>query len=133
MAQATRRPLPSIPAVALFTVAAGGATYAVYALAHWAFGTRELGVLLFLGGLTTLLLSWQERAMAHDPRGFMLRFMTGLVIKLIAGLFAIAAILFLLPRGQGVRLALTFAVLYLAYLAFSTMRLTLRSRNLPRA
>lgn len=127
------RGLRSFSAVTLFTLAMGAATYAVYALAKWPFGMPQLGVLLFLGGLTMLLLSWQERAMAKDPRGFMLRFMTGLVLKLIAGLFAVAAILFLLPRAEGVRLALTFALLYLAFLAFSTMRLTLRSRNLPRA
>lgn len=133
MATDDRRSLQSIGAVALFTLAMGAAMYAVYKLAKWPLGWPQVGVLLFLGGLTMLLLAWQERAMARDPRGFMLRFMTGLVIKLIAGLFAVAAILFLLPRTEGVRLALTFSLLYLAFLAFSTMRLTLRSRNLPRA
>ncbi|MCC6838962.1 MAG: hypothetical protein IT230_02260 [Flavobacteriales bacterium] len=133
MTPADQRPQRTLRAVALFTLAAGAATFAVYTLAHWPFGLPELGVLLFLGGVTALLLNWQEGAMAHDPRGFMLRFMTGLVLKLIAGLFAVAALLFLLPRSHGVRLALTFAVLYLGFLAFSTMRLSARSRGLPRS
>lgn len=115
--------------VGLFTVACGGATYAVYQMLHWPFGAGPWAVILFLGALTAVLLLWQERALVLDPKGFMMRFMAGLVVKLLAGLAAVAAILVLLPRDQGLRLSLTFAALYLAFLAFSTVRLSRLSRN----
>lgn len=121
--------MPVWKATLLFTLAAGGATYAVYALAQWAFGPAEVAALLFIGTLSGLLLAWQEKALVTDPRGFMGRFMVGLMVKLLASLFAVAIILFLLPRRQGVVLGLTFAVLYLAFLAFTTVRLSNRSRR----
>lgn len=122
--------MSSWTATALFTLAAGAAAFGVYTLAQWPFGAAEAGSLLFLGTLSGLLLSWQEKGLVTDPRGFMNRFMLGLMVKLLASLFAVAIILFLLPRDKGVRLGLTFAVLYLAYLAFSTIRLSNRSRRM---
>lgn len=116
----------------LFTLAAGAATYALYSLAQWPFGAPQLAVLAFLGALTAVLLAWQEKAMAADPNGFMHRFMLGLVIKMLASLLAVAVILIALPRENAVLLVLTFAVLYLAFLAFSTVRLSGRSRNQSR-
>jgi len=89
-------------------------------------------VLLFLFLLTALLLIRQEGNLSADPRRFTSGFMAGLAIKLLAGAAAVAAILSLLPRDAAVRLTLTFAVLYLAFLAFSTMRLGAVLRNLPR-
>lgn len=116
-------------ATLLFTLAAGAATYAVYTLAQWPFGVAEAGSLLFLGALSGLLLAWQENALVSDPGGFMNRFMLGLMVKLMGSLFAVAIILYLLPRSKGVLLGLTFAVLYLAFLAFTTVRLSNRSRR----
>ena len=125
------RSLRALKASALFTLAAAAATAAVYALAHWPFGLPELAVPLFLGTVASILLAWQEGALETDPRGFMHRFMLGLAMKLLASLAAVALILFLLPRRHGVRLALTFAVLYLVFLAFTTVRLSARPRNRP--
>lgn len=122
----------SLIALLLFTVAAGAATYAICRLAHWPFGMPQLAMLLFLAVLTASLHLWQENAMVSDPKGFMFRFMIGLVLKLIIALVAVVAILMLLPRREAVPLALNFAALYLAFLVFSTVRLSARSRNLPR-
>lgn len=119
-------------AILLFTLAIGAATYAICLLAHWPFGLPQLAILAFLAILTASLHLWQENAMLTDPKGFMFRFMIGLMLKLVSALVAVAAILMLLPRAKAVPLALTFALLYLAFLAFSTVRLSARSRNLPR-
>lgn len=122
----------SLIAVLLFTVAVGAVTYAISMLVHWPFGAPQLAMLVFLAALTASLNLWQENAMVSDPKGFMFRFMIGLVLKLMSALVAVVAILMLLPRGKAVPLALTFAALYLVFLAFSTIRLSARSRNLPR-
>jgi len=116
----------------LFGIAVGAATYAVFRLAHWPFGLSHVAVLFFWTLLSAALQVWQEEGLITDPKGFMLRFMSGLVIKLLVALAAVAAILALLPRERAVPLALLFAVLYLAFLAFSTLRLSSRSRNAPR-
>ncbi|MCO6481862.1 MAG: hypothetical protein J5I62_03605 [Flavobacteriales bacterium] len=119
-------------ASALFTLAAGAATFGIYAVARWPFGWVQVAMLVFLGLLTALLLGWQEQAMQADPRGFMRRFMIGLAVKLGVALLAVALVLFLSPREQAPLLALTFTVLYLAFLAFTTARLGRSSRRLPR-
>ena len=131
---ADHRRLASNPLVAVsaFTLAVGAALYAVSVLAHWSFGMPQLAMLGFLAALTAVLHLWQENGLVEDPRGFMFRFMLGLMIKFAMALVVIAAILLLLPRTRAVPLALTFAALYLAYLAFSTVRLSTRSRNAPR-
>ncbi len=125
-------PNRSLPALAAFSVAAGAATYGVYLLGHWPFGMPQLAMVAFLAVLTGCLLVWQENGLTADPKGFMFRFMIGLVLKLISALVAVVAILLLLPRSRAIPLALTFAALYLAFLAFSTVRLSARSRNAPR-
>jgi len=132
MATDKHLPLGSLTAVTLFSVALGAAMFAVYRLAHWSFGLPQLAVLVFLALLTATLLVWQESGLASDPKGFMFRFMVSLVVKLLVALFATAALLLLLPRERSVPLALTFASLYLAFLVFSTLRLSVRSRNAPR-
>lgn len=132
MAQTGYRPWRTMVPVALFTLAAGAATYGTYQLLGWHFGLPVATVLLFLFLLTALLLIRQEGNLSADPRRFTSGFMAGLAIKLLAGAAAVAAILSLLPRDAAVRLTLTFAVLYLAFLAFSTMRLGAVLRNLPR-
>lgn len=122
----------SLMAVVVFSLAAGAGTYGVYMLAGWPFGLPQLALLGFLAVLTGGLVMWQENGLAKDPKGFLFRFMIGLVIKLIAALAVVAGILLLLPRARALPLALTFAVLYLLFLVFSTVRLSNRSRNLPR-
>ncbi|MCI1751813.1 MAG: hypothetical protein LKM36_02795 [Flavobacteriales bacterium] len=132
MADHRRLASNSVVAVAAFTLAVGAALYAVCMLVHWPFGAAQVAMLAFLAALTAVLHLWQENGLIEDPKGFMFRFMLGLIIKLGSSLVAIAAILLLLPRERALPLALTFAVLYLAFLAFSTVRLSARSRNAPR-
>lgn len=122
----------SLTAVLAFSLAVGAAMYGVHKLAHWPFGAPQLAMIGFLAALTGALHGWQEDALAKDPKGFMFRFMLGLVLKLVAALVAVVAILLVLPRGRALPLALTFAVLYLAFLAFSTVRLSSLSRKAPK-
>ena len=55
---------------------------------------------------------------------FIRRFMAGLVIKLMGSLVLLAVLLKCAPETVDKPLTVVFAVLYLAYLAFSTVRLS---------
>ncbi len=122
---------PFLP-VLLFTAVCAGATWFGLRLLdlpfHWAYGA----VIGYLAAFTLFLHRWQEGTMHTDPKGFVRRFMTGLVLKMLVSLFLLLAIVFLVPRELALPLALTFALLYLAFLGFSTARLVGFSRNLPR-
>jgi hypothetical protein len=122
----------SVVALVVFSLAVAAGTYGVYLLAHWPFGVEQLAMIGFLAIVTGVLYIWQEQALAKDPKGFLFRFMIGLVLKLVAALVVVAGLLLLLPRARAVPLSLTFAVLYLLFLVFSTVRLSTRSRNAPR-
>lgn len=126
------QPLRALAAMLLFGIAIGAATYALFRLAHLPFGLPQLAVLAFWTVLSAALQIWQEGGLISDPKGFMVRFMVGLVAKLLVALAAVAAILVLLPRDRAVPLALLLTGLYLAFLAFSTIRLSSRSRSAPR-
>ena len=52
---------------------------------------------------------------------------------MLLSMMVLLVLVLLLPRADAVPLALAFGVLYLAYLAFTSVRLTGRVRNLPRA
>ncbi len=118
--------------VLLFTATCGGAAalilWSVGVPWHWGYAAA----LAYLGGITLLLHLWQERAMVRDPQGFVQRFMAGLTLKMFVSIVAVAVVLLTLPRSQAVPLALTFALLYLAFLGFSTGRLVNLSRRQPR-
>lgn len=126
----TRRPSPVLP-VLLFGAACGAALFALLAALRippsWHYGAA----VAYLTAITLVLHVWQERALEHDPKGFVNRFMLGLVGKMLLSLLLIVIVLFTLPRGTALPLALAFAVLYLAFLAFSATRLSMRSRNGP--
>ncbi len=105
-------------------------------------GLRAFGVafepihavpLAYLSILSFLSLQWQERAMVTDPKGFVRRFMTGLVGKMLFSMIVLLVLVLLVPRPQAIPLALSFGLLYLAFLVFTSVRLTGRVRNLPRA
>lgn len=119
--------------VLLFTAVCGAATALVLRLAglpwHWGYAAA----VAFLSGLTLLLHLWQERAMVDDPKGFVRRFMAGLVLKMFVSIVVVAVVLLTLPRDRAVPLALAFALLYLAFLGFSTGRLVNLSRRQPRS
>ncbi len=129
MFQGRRSPL--LP-VLLFALVCAGLTYGALHLLdqplHWAYAA----VIGYLTLTTYLLHHWQEGAMHTDPKGFVRRFMTGLVVKMLVSLFLLLAIVFLVPRELALPLALTFALLYLAFLGFSTARLVNLSRSMPR-
>lgn len=122
----------TLAALAIYSVAIGALAYGACQLAGWPFGKAQVAVLAFLAVLTGALMLWQEQAMDKDPKGFMFRYMLGLVVKLFTALVVVAAMLMLLPRAQALPLALTLAIFYLAFLVFSTVRLSARSRNLPK-
>ena len=125
------QPIRTLAAVVLFGIAIGAASYALFRLAHFPFGLPHLAILAFWTTLSAAMQIWQEAGLIGDPKGFMFRFMVGLVVKLLVALSAVAAILALRPRDEAVPLALLFTGLYLAFLAFSTIRLSSRSRTAP--
>ena len=91
------------------------------------------GLLLGWFALITLALHlWQEPAMRRDPKGFARRFMAGLSIKMLLSLLVALMLLLREPKEARLALGILFAGLYLAYLAFSTVRLTSQARKLPR-
>lgn len=125
-----RRSSPLVPTLA-FAAAAGAVLYGVLYALHLPFTWPYAAVLAYLTAITLVLLRWQENGLRTDPKGFVNRFMLGLVLKMMLSLALIVAVLFLLPRPTALPLALSFALLYLAFLSFSTVRLSARSRSLP--
>ena len=85
-------------------------------------GALEIGVLCYFAVLTFALHTWQERALATDPKRFVHRFMAGLVIKMMASLVLLLVLLLTLPKEGLIPFAISFAALYLAFLIFSTTR-----------
>ncbi|MFN3874402.1 MAG: hypothetical protein ACK4L7_00630 [Flavobacteriales bacterium] len=90
-------------------------------------------MLLWFAALTIALHLWQEHAMAADPKGFARRFMAGLLLKMLLSLGVLLALLLRAPKDTLVPAGITFVLLYLAFLAFSTARLVGLSRKLPKA
>jgi hypothetical protein len=114
----TRSPL--LP-VLVFTLFCAGATWFALVAAsipyHWAYGA----MLGWFAVITTALHMWQEHALATDIKRFMRRFLAGLVLKLLASMVAVMILLFSLTSGHKT-VVITFVLLYLAYLGFSTAR-----------
>ena len=81
-------------------------------------------MLLYFGLLTAALHYWQESTIQSDPKKSVNRFMTGMVIKMMATLMVLLVTVILLPNERVLPIALPFIALYLAFLAFSTARLT---------
>ncbi|MBL7939695.1 MAG: hypothetical protein JNL43_10075 [Flavobacteriales bacterium] len=89
-------------------------------------------VLAWFTLVSLLLLSWQEKALGPDVRVFIRRFMGGMVLKLLVSL-VLLIILVKAVRGVDPKpLSSTFALLYFAYLAFTTARLAGRLRSIQR-
>ncbi len=91
------------------------------------------GMLTFFALLTFILHTWQERVHGTDPKAFVRRFMAGLVIKMMLSLVTLLVLLITLPREHLIPVAITFALLYLAFLAFSTSRSVGLMRQRPNA
>lgn len=75
---------------------------------------------------------WQEHALANDPKGFVRRFMAGLMLKMLLSLAVLVVLLIRAPKETVMPAGIAFALLYLAFLAFSTVRLSGLSRRLPK-
>lgn len=91
-----------------------------------------LGMPLYFAVLTFLLHRWQEKALAGDPKGFVQRFMTALVVKMFASVAVLVLLLLTTAERFITPMALGFAVLYLAYVVFSTIRLMRLSQHAGR-
>lgn len=90
-------------------------------------------MLLWFAAVTTALHLWQEHAMTTDPKGFVRRFMAGLMLKMLLSLTVLVVLLIRAPQESVMPNGIAFALLYLAFLAFSTARLAGLSRKLPKA
>ncbi len=110
--------------VALFTAVCAVLLVAVLYLAEVPLGRGHVGMLLYFGLLTAALHYWQESTIQSDPKKSVNRFMTGMVIKMMATLMVLLVTVILLPNERVLPIALPFIALYLAFLAFSTARLT---------
>lgn len=123
---------PFVVPLLLFTAACAVCTWLALHFFNVPFQAAHAGVIAYLTVATLALHAWQEGALESDPKGFVHRFMTGLVLKMFASLALLVALVFLLPREEAIPLAVAFALLYLAYLAFSTVRLSGLLRRLPK-
>lgn len=88
-----------------------------------------LGILLYFAVVTGILHAWQEHAIETNPKGFVHRFMIALVGKMFLSVVVLVVLLFTVPQAVSIPLALSFAVLYLLYLIFSTVRLVRLSQT----
>lgn len=116
---------PLLPVI-LFSVACTGATWLALRLVGHPFSWPYISILAWFTIVTLVLHLWQEPAAANNVKGFMRRFMAGLVIKLLASLVLVFVLVQLLADAARLKpLLLAFVLLYLAFLGFSTARLTM--------
>lgn len=119
--------LPLLLFTLVISVVLFGVLYATGVPFTWHFA----GVVVYFTMITGGLHAWQENGLRADPKGFVRRFMAGLMLKMMLSVVLLVLILFLIPKSTSIPLALCFAVLYLAFLAFSTLRLMGLSRKAP--
>ncbi len=86
-------------------------------------------LLVYFTTITLVLLTWQERRTATDIKGFIRRFMVGMVTKLLGSLVVLFILLLLVPHEPRSPLTIAFAALYVAFLVFSTARLSMLLRR----
>ncbi len=128
MAKATRRWSFIVP-IALFTLFC---SLLVWLITWWLklpMGALQWGVISYFMSLTFLLHAWQESALERDPNGFVGRYFAGLTIKMFLSFGLLVLLLTSVERSARLPLAITFIVLYLAYLGFSTARMTFAIRK----
>lgn len=124
-----RKGMPLLLSIALFSIAA--AVLVVLGLGFFSFTLSwvYLAEVAFFAAVTWVLVSWQERNMHTDPKGFVRRFMLGLTLKMLGCLIVMTLLAFFAPPGLAVPWILCFALLYLAFLAYSVARLMKRSKQ----
>ncbi len=110
--------------VLLFSTVCWATTWFCVHWSGWSFTWPYAVVLTWFTLLTLALHLWQERAAPSDIKGFIRRFMAGLILKLLLSLLVLALLLHKLPPGgERTPFVMAFALLYLAFLGFSTARL----------
>ena len=107
-------------------------TWCVLHFTARAFIWHHVVLLVYFTAITLVLLSWQERRAITDIKGFVRRFMLGMVIKLMGSLVLLFVLLRLAPKDITNQLTVTFALLYFAFLIFSTVRLTMILRRVSK-
>lgn len=117
---------PFIP-ILIFALFCSALILVISLLTDLKWSNTYMGSIGFFTLLTMALHGWQEKAFDRDPKGFVHRFMLGLVLKLFLSLAVVVCMLFLLEENR-IATVLVFAFLYLAFLAFSTARLVSMSR-----
>lgn len=124
-----RKGIPLALSVALFSLIMLATVVAGTRLAGLPWSPAYALEVVFFAVVSYLLLTWQEHAMVGDPKGFVRRFMTALVMKMFGCLIVVVCLVFLAPRDVAVPWILCFAMLYLAFLAYSVARLMRRSKQ----
>ena len=122
-----------LPPILIFTVVCTVGLVAVLHLAHVPIGRGHAAMLAYFALLSAALHYWQESTLQSDPKRSVNRFMAGLVIKMMATLMVLLIAVILLPKARILPFTLPFIGLYLAYLAFSTARLTAQLRKVGKA
>jgi hypothetical protein len=117
-------------AVLLFTALCAGGLFIILLALGIPFGLQHAGALSYFAAVTLALHRWQENALLTDPKGFINRFMAGMVIKMMLSMVVLLVVLVSIPRSMVLVTALPFMALYLAYLVFSTLRLSTKLRQL---
>ena len=116
------KPSSYVPVLVFSSVCAIG-TWAGLSLTGNVFTWHFAFLLGYFTLVTIGLLFWQEGSVKQTNM-FIRRFMAGLVIKLMGSLVLLAVLLKISPDLVDKPLTVVFAILYLAYLAFSTVRLS---------
>lgn len=121
----------SLTVVPLFGIACTAALFCGLYYTGTPFSWPFALLLVYFTLVTLVLLLWQERKGRTDVKGFIRRFMAGMVIKLMGSMLLLFILLKVVPKETASPLAVSFALLYLSFLAFSTIRLvhTMRSSN----
>lgn len=128
---ATRRWSFLLP-LTLFTLCCAAALIGVLLLSGADLTAHFVGILVYFAAITAVLHGWQEQAFVTDPKGFVRRFMAGLMLKMFLSVVVLVILLLTVPKSISIALSLSFAVLYLAFLAFSTLRLMRLSTTAPK-
>lgn len=129
MGPTTRRWSFLIPVV-LFTLACSLVVWLVIWLTGNKMDQAIWGIISYFMLLSIGLHAWQEHALERDPNGFIGRYIAGLSIKMFLSLLVLVALLLSIPKESRSITAITFILLYLAYLGFITARMAMLIKRL---
>lgn len=118
--------------ILLFSAACGLVLWVVLYAINLPFLPLHGVMVVWFALLTAGLHTWQEHGLATDPKGFVRRFMGGLMLKMLLSLVLLVVLVLRLPGEQVANVGISFAVLYIAFLVFSTTRLMRMVRTAPK-